>query len=100
MLWAVQDLASKWRGLIKRKEKRLEVFKAALSRCEALLAEQDGDSDHLLGDMFSALQSCINDATEANSMEVLISALQLPSKLKEDIEYRFSSTPCILSWPL
>lgn len=63
MLWAVYDLSFKWRALARRKEKRTDVYKASLARYEKLATEE--------GQVCASIQSCIDEAAEANSMEVL-----------------------------
>ena len=68
VLWAVYDLSSKWRALVKRKKKRAEVYKASLDRWQPLASEEDPRVQQLC----ESIQSCIDEAVEANSMEVLL----------------------------
>jgi len=68
VLWAVYDLSSKWRALVRRKEKRMEVYRSSLARCETWMS---GESDSRLQVVCDSIQSCIDEIAEANSMEVL-----------------------------
>lgn len=70
VLWAVHDLAAKWRALVRRKEKRSGVFKAALGRCQALEEDREGSPDPQLTELAEAIQGCLNQLPEATSMEV------------------------------
>ena len=70
-LWAVHDLSAKWRAMVKRRERRMEAFKLAQARCEVLVQQQDvGEPDPQLEELRQAIQSCVAEAAEANSMEV------------------------------
>ena len=71
-MWAVYDLSSKWRALVKRKKKRAEVYKASLDRWQPLASEDDPRVQQLC----DSIQSCIDEAVDANSMEVLASCSQ------------------------
>ena len=70
-LWAVHDLSAKWRAMVKRRERRMEAFRLAQARCEVLIQQQDaGEPDSQLEELQQAIQSCIAEAAEADSMEV------------------------------
>jgi hypothetical protein len=69
VLWAVYDLSSKWRAMVRRKEKRMEVYRSSLSRCESWMT---GESDARLQLLCDSIHSCIDETAEANSMEVLL----------------------------
>ena len=72
VLWAVYDLSSKWRALVKRKEKRLEAYRIAAARLDTL-ASENPDFEADISSVKASVQSCVEAATEAQTMDVSIS---------------------------
>lgn len=68
-MWAVYDLSAKWRALVRRKEKRTEVYQQALTRCESWMTAEDS-AGLKLQELHEAIDSCISQTAEAESMEV------------------------------
>ena len=68
------DLSAKWRAMLKRKQKRTEVYQLAHQRCQAWLQTEDGGSR--LEEVQEAIQACITDTADADSMEVGICSLK------------------------
>ena len=69
VLWAVYDLSSKWRALVKRKEKRLEAYRIAAARLDTL-ASENPDFEADISSVKASVQSCVEAATEAQTMDV------------------------------
>lgn len=62
------DLSAKWRAMVRRKEKRTEVYQQALLRCESWM-EGEGESSRLY-ELAEAIRSCISSTVDASNMEV------------------------------
>ena len=76
-MWAVYDLSAKWRAIIRRIQKRTEIYQQALSRCNFWIEEQQGQATARLEELSEAIQSCIAESADAKSMEVRFNCLPL-----------------------
>ncbi len=64
----MDDLSARWRALQRRKEKRTEAFQQALVRCQSWLEGEEGSQK--LQDLQAAIQDCIAQTADAETMEV------------------------------